>query len=123
MNDSGAETGRKKDKDGEEDPANFGSDVIIRLKSYFVRRQNIYLEDISGQIRCLQSSMVKMQKALKKTQRLTEQKEQIQLQEISIHLGFYSDYLIASTAIMLAHGKVLSIYDFKTSKWSHILPD
>lgn len=62
MNDSGAETGRKKDKDGhgEEGEQDIGKDVVIRLKSYFVRRTNIYLEEISGQIRCLNSSMVKM---------------------------------------------------------------
>ena len=42
---------------------------------------------------------------------------------MAIHLAFYSDYLIASTAVVLAHGKILSIFDFKTAKWSHILPE
>lgn len=56
--------------DGEgEDPSDpsGGSDVVIRLKSFFVRRNNIYLEEISGQLRCLNSGMCKLQKALKKT--------------------------------------------------------
>lgn len=60
---------------GEEGNEQLGRDVVIRLKSFFVRRSNIYLEEVSGLLRCLQSNLCKMQKALKKTQRLTETKE------------------------------------------------
>lgn len=77
VNDSGEQTVRRRDGNQEDGELDVGKDVVIRLKSFFVRRTNIYLEELSGQIRCLQSTMVKMQKALKKTQRLTEQKEQI----------------------------------------------
>ena len=74
-------------------------------------------------MRKLISGNCKIQKPLKKCLRLTEDKNQLELSEMAIHLAFYSDYLIASTAVVLAHGKILSIFDFKTAKWSHILPE
>lgn len=40
-----------------------------------------------------------------------------------MHLGIFSDYLVANTAILISHGKVLSIYDFKMQKWAHILQE
>ena len=55
-NESGADTGKRRDKnsggdqgDPENDPTHdSGKDVVIRLKSFFVRRTNIYLEEVSG---------------------------------------------------------------------------
>lgn len=63
------------EEEPEDDALNSGKDLVVKLRSFFVRRTNIYLEETNGQIRCLQSGMAKMQKALKKTARLTDSKE------------------------------------------------
>jgi len=54
-----------KDEEDPDDPLS-SKDIVIKLRSFFVRRTNIYLEETNGQIRCLESSMCKLQKPLKK---------------------------------------------------------
>jgi hypothetical protein len=89
--------------------------VVIILKSYFVRREHIYFVDQSDQIKKISSSNVKMEKPLKKCSRVEKPMVEAKLTEISGHLGFFSDFLVSNTATLISHGKVLSIYDFKTT--------
>jgi hypothetical protein len=39
-----------------------------------------------------------------------------------MHLEYFNDYILANTALILSHGKLFSIYDFKTMEWDHIVP-
>ena len=46
----------------EEDDIDFDSkkDAVIKLKNFFVRKANIYLEDISGNLKCLNAGNCKL---------------------------------------------------------------
>jgi len=45
------------------------------------------------------------------------------MQDLTMHLNFFTDYIVANTTLMLSHGKIISIYDFSTSHWEHIYPE
>lgn len=45
-------------------------EVIIKLKSFFVRRTNIYFVDVKNQIKKINNALVKMKKPLKKCVRV-----------------------------------------------------
>ena len=99
------------------------ADVEMQMKSFFVRREHIYIEDMNGSLKCLTTTYARQPKPLKKCVKTSKTATRVSISEISMHLNFFSDFLIASTAIVLAHGKIISIYDFKTGIWSHIIPD
>ena len=98
-------------------------DIELCIKSFFVRRQNIYLEDLSGHLKILTTTYARQPKPFKKCIKTSKEAMRASLSEIQMHLNFFSDLLVASTAIVLAHGKIISIFDFKTGIWSHIIPD
>ena len=39
-----------------------------------------------------------------------------------MHINFFGDFIIANTTLILSHGKILSILDFLTQQWDHMLP-
>lgn len=39
-----------------------------------------------------------------------------------MHIGFLTDFLMANTTLIISHGKILSIFDFLTNQWRHMLP-
>ena len=45
------------------------------------------------------------------------------IQDITHHLNQFNDFLIANTTLIISHQKVLSIYDFLTKQWNHMLPN
>mmetsp|Transcript_9022 Transcript_9022/g.8428 ORF Transcript_9022/g.8428 Transcript_9022/m.8428 type:complete len:143 (-) Transcript_9022:893-1321(-) len=44
------------------------------------------------------------------------------IQDVALHVGFFKDFLIAITTLVISHGKILSILDFQTGRWNHMLP-
>lgn len=98
-------------------------DFIVKLDAFFVRRGNLYLVDKNGTLKTIKSQDVVIQNPLKRMTRIAEPRNLVELKDLSMHLGYFSDFLVANTAILISHGKILSIYDFKMQKWSHILPN
>jgi hypothetical protein len=48
--------------------------------------------------------------------------EEARLNELTVHIEFISDFVVANTALFVTHGMVLSIYDFQTKAWDHTFP-
>ncbi len=44
------------------------------------------------------------------------------LQDVTQHLGLFNDFIIANTTLIISHQKIMSIYDFLTKEWTHMLP-
>lgn len=55
--------------------------------------------------------------------KLEQSMQEIMIQDVISHLAFFSDYILANTALILSHGKVLSLFNFKTYSWNHITPE
>lgn len=45
------------------------------------------------------------------------------MQDLTMHLNFFTDYIVANTTLLVSHGKIISIYDFSTKAWEHIYPE
>ena len=45
------------------------------------------------------------------------------LQDVAMHVSFFGDFIIANTTLIISHGKILSILDFLTNQWDHMLPN
>lgn len=99
-------------------------DYVFRLRRFFMRRNFIYLESATGDMKRLDTEDLKgssdpMSKAIKLPLTYAE----AQMQDLTMHLNFYTDYMVANTTLILSHGKILSIYDFSIGKWEHIFPE
>jgi hypothetical protein len=65
----------------------------------------------------------KLNNPLKRAERESRPSNETMIQDIANHLAYFSDYIMANTALMVSHGKLLSIYNFKTKLWDHIIPE
>ena len=114
-------------EESDEEEDDFGDEDVkakktFILSEYFMRREWIYLIEESGEVQQLHVSALKYADPLQKAETLPLTREEAMLQDVSMHLNFYSDFLVGNTILMLSHGKVLSIYDFSSGYWSHMLP-
>lgn len=92
------------------------------MSKTFLRRNYIYFVEENGDIQKLNINDCKLSNPLRRVTLVDVPLIEAMFSDLSIHLEFYSDYLIANTALMISHGKILSIYDFKTKMWDHVVP-
>jgi hypothetical protein len=93
------------------------------VERYFVRRQMLYIVGKSGEIKRINIHEIKNTDAITKSNKINYQIEVAMLQDITQHLNTFNDFLIANTTLIISHQKILSIYDFLTKEWNHMLPE
>lgn len=82
----------------------------------------MYIEETTGTIKKLSLSDCKMKDPLKKASRVSINKMDARIKDLVNHLGYINDIDLVNTILMIIHGKILSIYNFKTLSWNHIFP-
>lgn len=96
---------------------------IFQVEQYFLRRDILYVRSTKGEIRKVNINRLINQDPINKTTlETTPTLQSVLLQDVTMHIGFFTDFLMANTTLIISHGKVLSIYDFLTNQWRHMLP-
>ena len=97
----------------------------FEVKSYFIRRQQIYFQGGSNsgsEIKRINISQIKNTDGISGASKINNLLEVAMLQDITLHLNTFNDFLMANTTLIISHSKILSIYDFLTKQWTHMLP-
>ena len=103
---------------------------FFKVERYFMRRQLLYFQgainggsDSPQEIKRINISALKNTDAVGKSQKVHNVLDVAIIQDITHHLNQFNDFLIANTTLIISHQKVLSIYDFLTKQWNHMLPN
>lgn len=89
-----------------------------------MRRSLIYLESATGDMKKLDMEWLKSSTdPMSKAEKLPLNYAEAMMQDLTMHLNFFTDYIVANTTLVISHGKIISIYDFSTREWEHIFPN
>ena len=95
---------------------------FFKVDSYFMRRQFIFFKGENGEIKRIQISDIKNHDVTLKTSTISYPLQVAMLKDVTLHVNIFNDFLLANTTLIISHQKVLSIYDFLTGTWRHMLP-
>ena len=98
-------------------------DYVFRLISFFMRRGIIYLQSATGDMKKLDMEWLRTSSdPMSKAEKIPLNYAEAMMQDLTMHLNFFTDYIVANTTLLISHGKIISIYDFSTQSWEHIFP-
>ena len=81
-------------------------DYVFRLQRFFMRRTFIYLESATGEMKRLDTEFLKTSSdPMSKSTKLSLTYAEAQMQDLTMHLNFYTDFMVANTTLIISHGK------------------